>query len=332
MVRVKPFHVGIVSAAVVFIVGFAGAALWPRLNSARKLADPLPSASAPSPQSSAEIVDSAAPVQMAGAISSAEPVPEKPTRCPPEPLVEQIRREIPKSNQDLFRVLQEHPETLGSASIGTPTRGVLFGGVELKESDGIKHEGGYAWGTELVIRSIERAVREVRRCFPDTPRLRVGDISRNKGGWLRPHRSHQAGIDVDLGYYYRIPVGWYEKATANNLDLPRTWAFVRAFIEGGNVDTIFMDLTVQRIIKAYVDTLPKEEQPNEEWFQNPLKNDTPIRHAWGHVTHFHVRFRDPDAVALGTRIKDMVPKLIAPKSPAPKWTAPKLRKGKPKKR
>jgi hypothetical protein len=114
---------------------------------------------------------------------------------------------------------------------------------------------------------------------------------------------------VDLGYYYRVPAGWYEKATAKNLDFARTWALVRAFVEGGNVDTIFMDLTVQRLVRAYVATLPIEEQPEEEWFQNPLKRDTAIRHAWGHLTHFHVRFHDPDAVALGARIKGMVPKL-----------------------
>lgn len=249
-------------------------------------------------------------------LGSAEPAssvgflePEKPKRCPPEPILGTLPKDLPVDAQELFRVLQDNPNALGSASIGTPTRGFLFAGMELKESEGIKHEGGYGWGTELVIRSIERAVREVRRCFPNTPVLRVGDISRDKGGWLRPHRSHQAGLDVDMGYYYRVPAGWYEKATASNLDLPRTWAIVRAFIEGGNVDTIFMDLTVQRILKSYVSTLPLVEQPTDEWFQTPLKKDTAIRHAWGHLTHFHVRFRDPSAVALGARIKDMLPKL-----------------------
>jgi hypothetical protein len=68
-------------------------------------------------------------------------------------------------------------------------------------------------------------------------------------------------------------------------------------------------LTVQHIVKAYVATLPKEEQPAEEWFQSPTKKDTAIRHAWGHSTHFHVRFRDPDAAALGERIKGMLPRL-----------------------
>lgn len=309
MNRLKPVHVGFISAIVVFVGGlFFARTQRPAVFVANSSA-PAVSISAPAPSTSAIAANSAVPRASADSISSAQPVPEKPVRCAPEPPIELQSRSIPVSDKELFRTLQEDPKSLGSASIGTPTRGFLFGGVELGESDAIKHAGGYAWGTELVIRSIERAVREVRRCFPNTPALHVGDISRDKGGWLKPHRSHQSGLDADVGYFYRVPAGWYEKATASNLDVPRTWALVRAFIEGGNVDTIFIDLTVQRLLKTYVATLPKDEQPAEEWFQSPLKKDTAIRHAWGHLTHFHVRFRDPDAVALGTRIKDMVPKL-----------------------
>lgn len=316
MIRVKPLRVVLFSAIVLFVGGLLWmTALWPRTFTPNSNAPA--STSIPVPSASVTAVASVAPVISASASTSAEPIPVKPVRCAREPLVELSRREIPAVEQELFRVLQESPNALGSASIGMPTRGSLFGGVELEESDAIKHEGGYAWGTELVVRSIERAVREVRRCFPNTPILRVGDISRDKGGWLRPHRSHQSGLDADIGYFYRIPAGWYEKATASNLDLARTWALVRAFIEGGNVDTIFIDLTVQRILEKHVATLPPDEQPPEQWFQSPLKKDTMIRHAWGHLTHFHVRFRDPEAVVLGARIKDLVPK---------------LRKAKPKKR
>lgn len=287
-----------------YAVGFRQTPPLPPKQTPPAVSTPIPSAVAsPEPPASIEL-----PLIPSAAASIAA-VPEKPVRCPAEPKIEISPRTIPDSEQEIFNILRDNPNALGSASIGTPTRGFLFGGVELPESDAIKHEGGYAFGTELVVRSIERAVREVRRCFPNTPTLRVGDLSRDKGGWLKPHRSHQSGLDADIGYFYRVPAGWYEKATAYNLDMPRTWALVRAFIEGGTVDTIFIDLTVQRILKAYVDKLPPDEQPAEEWFQTPLKKDTYIRHAWGHVTHFHVRFRDPEAVALGNRIRDIVPKL-----------------------
>lgn len=244
------------------------------------------------------------------------PPPASP-RCAPEPPVVIAAAESP-SAADLFRVAQERPAALGSASIGSPTRGSLFGGVELKSSEDIVHEGGYGWGTALVVRSIERAAREVRRCFPDTPRLYVGDIARERGGWLRPHRSHQSGLDADIGYYYRTPATWYERATAHNLDVPRTWALVRALIEGGGVEMIFMDLSVQRLLKAHIEALPEAERPADDLFERPTKKDTIIRHTWGHATHFHVRFQDPAAVALGRRLADILPRIRAGKRARPR--------------
>ncbi|MDI3281920.1 penicillin-insensitive murein endopeptidase [Polyangium sp. 15x6] len=234
--------------------------------------------------------------------------PPAPARCTPEPAVE-VRAAEPPPAAELFRLAKEKPEVLGSASVGSPTRGSLFGGVELKDSDGILRAGGYGWGTELVIRSIERAVREVRRCFPDSPRLYVGDIARERGGWLKPHRSHQSGLDADIGYYYKSQAIWYQRATAENLDAARTWALVRALIEGGNVEMIFIDVSVQRLLQAYIATLPEGERLPEDVFPSPTKRDSIIRHAWGHATHFHVRFRDPAAVALGQRLANILPRL-----------------------
>ncbi|MDI1479648.1 penicillin-insensitive murein endopeptidase [Polyangium sp. y55x31] len=244
----------------------------------------------------------------APAAASPPEAPPVPARCAPEPAIE-VRVVEPPPATELFRLAKEKPEALGSASVGSPTRGLLFGGVELKDSEGILRAGGYGWGTELVIRSIERAVREVRRCFPDSPRLYVGDIARERGGWLKPHRSHQSGLDADIGYYYKSQATWYQRATAQNLDAARTWALVRALIEGGNVEMIFIDVSIQRLLHAHVATLPEGERPPEDVFPTPTKRDTIIRHAWGHATHFHVRFRDPAAVALGQRLADILPRL-----------------------
>jgi hypothetical protein len=268
-------------------------------------------ASTPSPATSALGTDplpSVAPGFSAAAVTN--PVSPKPVRCPPEPALDVRVADLPPATE-LLRLAQEKPEALGSASLGSPTRGSLFGGVEMKDSDGILRAGAYGWGTDMVIRSIERAVREVRRCIPGSPPLYVGDIARERGGWLRPHRSHQSGLDVDIGYYYRTPETWYQRATAQNLDVARTWALVRALVEGGNVEMIFMDVSVQRLVQAHIATLPQGARPPEDLFESPAKKDTIIRHAWGHATHFHVRFRDPAAVALGQHLADILPRLRA---------------------
>jgi len=265
---------------------------------------PPPDPPAAPPTASAEVAPA-----VPRAVEEADAPPPKPARCPPEPPIEVRTFEVPASAEELLRMAQERPELLGSASIGSSTRGSLFGGVELAESEGIVHAGGYAWGTERVVRSIERAVREVRRCFPDTPVLHVGDLSRDRGGWLRPHRSHQAGLDADIGYFYRGRSSWYERVTAQSFDAARTWSLVRALIEGGNVEMIFMDLSVQRLLKSYLETLPEDEQAPPDLFASPVKRDAIIRHAWGHATHFHVRFVDPDATALGARMAPLLPRL-----------------------
>jgi murein endopeptidase len=221
---------------------------------------------------------------------------------------------------ELLRLVKEEPQALGSASIGSPTRGSLWGGVEMKDSEGIQRTGAYGWGTEMVVRSIERAVREVRRCHPGSPRLYVGDIARERGGWLRPHRSHQSGLDADIGYYYRTAAIWYQRATAENLDVARTWTLIRALIEGGNVEMIFMDLSVQQVLRAYLEALPERERPPADLFESPTRKGAIIRHTWGHATHFHVRFTDPAAVKLGQRLQGLLPRLPPP--PRPKAVPP----------
>ncbi|NUO50089.1 MAG: hypothetical protein HOV80_14635 [Polyangiaceae bacterium] len=240
-------------------------------------------------------------LRIADAPPPAPPAPAPPPRCPAEPLLPTRLAEV-RPPTELARLFYESPEKLGSASIGSPTRGRLFGGVELVANDGIAPEGDHPWGTETAVRSIERAVREVQRCFPATQKLHVGDISRKQGGWLRPHRSHQSGLDADIGYYYLDGPAWFQPATKDTLDRPRTWALIRALVEGGSVEMIFIDRSVQKLLREHVDA---EDPSGASLFAtNPLEGV--IRHAPGHGAHFHVRFRDPASVELGARIASLV--------------------------
>jgi murein endopeptidase len=205
---------------------------------------------------------------------------------------------------ELVRMIRQDPTRLGSASIGSPTHGALWGAVRLVASEGIEPTGDQPWGTDVAVRSLERAVREVRSCFDNTPRLSVGDISRERGGWLRPHRSHQSGLDADVGYYYLTGPGWFEPATAANLDRPRTWALVRALVDGGTVESIFMDVSVQRLLRDYAQQLEEDRGRLDDVFASSDKrrHDVIVQHARGHLTHFHVRFTDPASVSLGQRL------------------------------
>lgn len=289
----------------------------------RTLADRPPAA--PSEQAVESASSAQAPPAMLTAPVTASSDAET-ALCPKEPPIDAGTR-IPGM---LARVVFGHDDPWGSASVGTPTRGSLIGGVELGLGDGIELAGDYHWGTESVVRSLERAIREVRRCHPGSPDLYVGDISREHGGWLRPHRSHQAGLDADIGFYYLGPASWYERATAKNLDVVRTWALWRALVDGGNVDMIFVDRSIQDLVKAYLAKLPASEQPPEGFFEKSRMSPATVRHAWGHATHFHVRFVDPRAAELGLALvepADMARNRVVrvqPKRP-PAWQRPKKR-------
>jgi penicillin-insensitive murein endopeptidase len=164
-------------------------------------------------------------------------------------------------------------------------------------------QDGHNFGTVETVRSLRSAAAELERLLPGGPPLLVGDLSRARGGYLRPHRSHQLGLDADLGYFYRAPGKWYTKANAENLDRERTWTFLKVLISGGNIEYVFMDRSVQMLLREHAAASGEDPMWLESLFESPKRKDTLFRHTWGHATHFHVRFLDPRAEESGRRLQ-----------------------------
>lgn len=212
--------------------------------------------------------------------------------------------------------LKYDPDILGPMAIGRPNRGALFNGVQLRASEGISVvDPKHAWGTAETVDALIRAVAMVRSEFPNAPPLHIGHISSPRGGWLRPHRSHQSGRDADVGYYYLDGPKWYVRATAQNLDLPKTWVLVRALIVDQSAEYLFIDRTIQTLLRTYAETLGEDPEWLGEIFDGTPKKPNVIRHTWGHLTHMHVRLRSPDAERAGARAHaELVrARLIAPR-------------------
>jgi murein endopeptidase len=203
------------------------------------------------------------------------------------------------------RLALTKPASLGSVCVGRPNRGHLFNAVELTSEPGLRVmvNRDNSWGTAATVRSLRSAVASLRAEHPDAPDLNVGDLSRERGGYLRPHHSHQLGLDADLGYFYRDHAKWYTKATAENLDRELTWAFVKALIADGSVEYVFMDRSVQLWLYSYALTHGEDPVWLNQIFESPAHKDTLVRHAYGHITHFHVRFLDPAAERLGRQLE-----------------------------
>jgi penicillin-insensitive murein endopeptidase len=127
----------------------------------------------------------------------------------------------------------------------------------------------------------------------------IGDLSNPSGGRLKRHKSHQAGRDVDIGFYYRRgETGSFLAARKKDLDLPRTWALVRAFVTETDVDRIFVDRSLISVLYAHA----VEEGEDRGWLDDVFGRGGEkgiIQHERRHKDHFHVRFFNPRAQERG---------------------------------
>lgn len=201
---------------------------------------------------------------------------------------------IPLTDKEIADKVAKSLETLGSISVGSTNAGALINGVQMPKGDNwVSVSGGQAWGTQETIDALVHCIDAVAERFPNTPPLYIGDISLRRGGHMSPHLSHQAGRDVDLNYYLIGDAKWYTTANAKNLDVARTWAFVKLLIEDTDIEMIFMDSAIQRIVKEYA----KANGEDPDWVDSIFQGSRTaiIRHWAGHATHLHLRFYSPVA-------------------------------------
>lgn len=187
-------------------------------------------------------------------------------------------------------------------SVGAASGGRLVNGVQLASAPGMIVRDGHNWGTPETVAALKYAVAKVNQQYPrGTHLLVVGDISAQNGGKLRPHRSHQSGRDVDISFYHKGKgqPRFFESATAENLDVPRTWALLEALMEDNKTEYIFIDSGVQALLYNYVKyRLKAPDSYLDTVFEVHGHNRRAmIRHARGHRNHIHVRFWSPIAVA-----------------------------------
>jgi LysM repeat protein len=190
-------------------------------------------------------------------------------------------------------------------SVGKPHRGKLVGGVQLPyDKSYYRRRTARAYGAAHTVAYTKQAIASVRTRYPKVHRLAIGDLSREGGGSLPGHRSHQSGRDVDLGLYYRKRPKVYPKEFApgdgKNLDLAATWALVDALLAtrklAGGVEHIFLDYGLQRLLYKYAKEHGASKKLLAEVFQYPHgkgRGGTLIQHVPAHHDHIHVRYKCP---------------------------------------
>jgi murein endopeptidase len=188
------------------------------------------------------------------------------------------------------------------SSQGLPWRGRLLGGRPLPRDEGYRiRRPTRAYGATHVVEHLRGAIAGVRALYPDVHTLAIGDLSAPHGGKLSNHRSHQTGLDVDVGFYFhRVPEGYPDRFVAANaeLDLQATWALVTAFARTTHLDDgveiIFLDHAVQRRLHDWARKRGTPDGDLRALFQYPRDKDAQaglVRHWPNHADHLHVRFK-----------------------------------------
>jgi penicillin-insensitive murein endopeptidase len=202
---------------------------------------------------------------------------------------------------------------LHSTSLRNPNDGSLRGGVALPlSSPGLRfnpaRDPAARFGTVEVVRALVEAAARVDRELGGLP-VTINDLSLEEGGPIPHHRSHQSGRDVDTLFYQLGPDGspiesvgaffdpagkgvdFKDLATPTDdvklrLDVPRTWLFVQALIEGkhAEIQNIYVAEHIRSLLLRHARSIGTPPGTLERFEAVTCQPRYP------HDDHFHFRF------------------------------------------
>jgi Penicillin-insensitive murein endopeptidase len=133
-----------------------------------------------------------------------------------------------------------------------------------------RKEASKRYGLRETIRALKAVAARWSANYTNGPRIVISDISKRGGGWLSPHKSHQVGLDVDIGVIRKNNQST-EKVTykTGNYSQERTRELIERIFKNGV-------LPVQMI-----------------FFNDPAIKHPQVKYSSGHDGHLHVRFCMP---------------------------------------
>jgi hypothetical protein len=219
-----------------------------------------------------------------GGVAQAAPPPaasQRPGPVPQQPPSQPSRPDTPAERRET----RPRVEWRDSRALGTPNAGALENGVQLPAQgpgfytyDPITQAppGGddRTWGTATLVREVLDLGEWWSRTHPRQPRLGVGDLAREHGGYFAGtevgHLSHQNGLDVDIRLVRAD--GTERQVDAASYDRELTQAVVDRLVARG-ADLVLIGPSLD------------------------LHGPAGVVMRWpNHDDHLHVRFPDPDGL------------------------------------
>ena len=188
-----------------------------------------------------------------------------------------------------------------SIASGEAHNGHLHFPFHLEKEPGFLHtrNPNESYGTLELWWALKTAGWKIALQHPGGFEFVVGDISKEQGGKLKPHHSHQHGRDVDLrlfqhGFEQVDETGAYPYVYpgAENIDFEREWALLEHFYDTRLAAVVLMDKKLQKMIyNAMKDRVPAEKLSAVlSYTKGKSEGSGLVKHAKGHYNHIHVRF------------------------------------------
>lgn len=211
---------------------------------------------------------------------------------------------------DLPARFRQYPYSVMSLSIGAPNSGYHVRPKKLSDTPHLvvkKSSTQYRYGHPALVLMLRRSAREISRSGKGVTML-VGDLSREQGGALYGHRSHQSGRDADVGFYAldsqgnSVRLSEFVKFDANGrsqdgklqFDDYRNWLLVQAWVTDrrAGLSHIFVSRALRARLLAYAQKRAKfraHVAAAAELLKQP-------EHGEPHDDHFHVRIACPKSL------------------------------------
>ncbi len=183
-------------------------------------------------------------------------------------------------------------KAIGSMSVGHPNTGVLVNGVQMaRDARWVLTLPSHGYGTTETTQQLAHCIGAVHDAHPGAAPVMLGSLSAQHGGSLPPHKSHRTGRDADVYFFRKAGAQWSKAATADDIDLPRTWALLRCFVTEADVEMVLIERKVQGWLEAYARSMGEpQEWVDALFYDQPNTKSAVVRHVPGHVAHMHVRF------------------------------------------
>jgi penicillin-insensitive murein DD-endopeptidase len=213
-----------------------------------------------------------------------------------------------RSARELPEKYRKSPYAMMSLSVGLPNAGWQLRAKKLSSSPQLWIQNKsvpYTYGHPSLVLMLHRTAKQIARQSPGSVLL-VGDLSREFGGPLSGHKSHQSGRDADVGFFVTDAKGRPQNSrrlltfdaagrardgSGLRFDDYRNWLLVQLWLkdERAELEHVFVASHLRRRLLDFASARPafRRYVDDAAQFLRQPTNGLP------HDDHFHIRIACP---------------------------------------